>query len=167
MHFHFNIEWLELLERLVSITTEELLTDCRLQDYCERLMFYDPLEYGRKAEELLWRKVYYDVIQLLKHNRKVHWNESACQAGLHFAAFMTFWSDCEDSGLPTFFFFGNFQQMRPSSSLESAFRTHLAAATGYYHHLLFKLQTEFSLRLDGTVDLYHVPEPKTRKLSDP
>jgi len=34
-------------------------------------MLYGPLEYGRKAEELLWRKVYYDVIQLMKHNRKV------------------------------------------------------------------------------------------------
>ena len=43
----------------------------RLQDYCERLMFFDPLEYGRRAEELLWRKVYYDIIQLMKHNRKV------------------------------------------------------------------------------------------------
>ena len=44
---------------------------CRLQDYCERLMFFDPVEYGRRAEELLWRKVYYDIIQLMKHNRKV------------------------------------------------------------------------------------------------
>ena len=34
-------------------------------------MFYDPLEYGRKAEEMLWRKVYYDVIQLMKHNKRV------------------------------------------------------------------------------------------------
>ena len=48
----------------------------RLQDYCERLMFIDPVEYGRRAEELLWRKVYYDIIQLMKHNKKVgalHW----------------------------------------------------------------------------------------------
>ena len=34
-------------------------------------MFYDPVEYGRKAEELLWRKVFYDIIQLIKNNRKV------------------------------------------------------------------------------------------------
>ena len=48
-----------------------MLFVCRLQDYCEWLMFHDPQEYGRKAEELLWRKVYYDVIQLMKHNKKV------------------------------------------------------------------------------------------------
>lgn len=35
-------------------------------------MFYDPRDYGRKAEELLWRKVYYEVIQLMKHNKKVY-----------------------------------------------------------------------------------------------
>ena len=34
-------------------------------------MFTEPVEYGRKAEELLWRKVYYEVIYLMKHNRKV------------------------------------------------------------------------------------------------
>ena len=43
----------------------------RLKEYCERLMFYNPLFYGRKAEEVLWRKVYYDIIQLIKHNRRV------------------------------------------------------------------------------------------------
>ena len=34
-------------------------------------MFYNPLFYGRKAEEVLWRKVFYDIIQLIKHNRRV------------------------------------------------------------------------------------------------
>jgi len=33
-------------------------------------MFLHPVEYGRKAEELLWRKVYYDVIHLVKTARK-------------------------------------------------------------------------------------------------
>lgn len=42
----------------------------RLKDYCERLMFTDPVEYGRKAEELMWRKVYYDVIQSFKQQKK-------------------------------------------------------------------------------------------------
>ncbi|KAI0220253.1 Protein SMG5 [Lamellibrachia satsuma] len=96
----------------------------RLQDYCERLMLYGPLEYGRKAEELLWRKVYYDVIQLMKHNRK---------------------------------------QMKLSNSLESAFRTHLGSAMGYYHHLLVRLQSEFQLSLDGIVDFFHVPEPRSHQ----
>jgi len=43
----------------------------RLQEYCEKLLFYCPLEYGRKAEELIWRKAFYEIIQLMKHNRKV------------------------------------------------------------------------------------------------
>ncbi|XP_067122489.1 nonsense-mediated mRNA decay factor SMG5 [Centruroides vittatus] len=42
----------------------------RLKDYCERLMFTDPAEYGRKAEELMWRKVYYDFIQSFKQQKK-------------------------------------------------------------------------------------------------
>lgn len=42
----------------------------RLKDYCERLMFTDPLEYGKKAEDLLWRKVFYDFFQKCKQNGK-------------------------------------------------------------------------------------------------
>lgn len=34
-------------------------------------MFLHPVDYGRKAEELLWRKVYYEVIQVIKTNKKV------------------------------------------------------------------------------------------------
>ncbi|XP_013389352.1 protein SMG5 [Lingula anatina] len=96
----------------------------RLKDYCERLMFYDPVEYGRKAEELLWRKVYYDIIQLMKQNRRT---------------------------------------TRLSNAIESAFRTHLSSATGYYHHLLFRLQVEFGLKLEGIVDFHYVPEPRSYK----
>lgn len=36
-----------------------------------KLMFLHPVDYGRKAEELLWRKVYYEVIQVIKTNKKV------------------------------------------------------------------------------------------------
>lgn len=43
----------------------------RLQEYCEKLMFSWPLEYGRKVEEVIWRKGFYDVIQLVKRNIKV------------------------------------------------------------------------------------------------
>lgn len=35
-------------------------------------MFLHPVDYGRKAEELLWRKVYYEVIQVIKTNKKVN-----------------------------------------------------------------------------------------------
>ncbi|XP_070542496.1 nonsense-mediated mRNA decay factor SMG5-like [Ptychodera flava] len=42
----------------------------RLKELCEKMMFLNPESYGRKAEELLWRKVFYDVIQIVKQNRK-------------------------------------------------------------------------------------------------
>lgn len=43
----------------------------RLKEHCERLMFFNPIEYGRKAEEVLWRRVFYDVIQIVKHSKDV------------------------------------------------------------------------------------------------
>jgi len=58
------------------------------------------------------------------------------------------------------------QHMVPNSSLENAFRTHLASALGYYHHLLCRLQSEFDLSLAMCVDFYYVPESKTRKYCD-
>ncbi|XP_069679961.1 nonsense-mediated mRNA decay factor SMG5 isoform X2 [Periplaneta americana] len=42
----------------------------RLREYCERLIFSDPIGYGRKGEELLWRKGYYDVVTTAKRLRK-------------------------------------------------------------------------------------------------
>ncbi|XP_062573765.1 nonsense-mediated mRNA decay factor SMG5-like isoform X1 [Saccostrea cucullata] len=94
----------------------------KLKEYCERLMFYNPVDYGRKAEEVLWRKVFYDPIQLVKKNRR---------------------------------------HLRSGSSLEAAFRTHLSAATGYYHHLIFRLQSEFGLKLNRTLDFFLIPESKS------
>lgn len=42
-----------------------------VQQVCIKLMFLHPVDYGRKAEELLWRKMYSDVAMLLlKTNRK-------------------------------------------------------------------------------------------------
>lgn len=60
-----------LCEGCVYKPIQELMHDCRLREYCERLMFYNPLYYGKKAEEVLWRKVFYDIIQLIKKNRRV------------------------------------------------------------------------------------------------
>jgi len=56
---------------------------CRLKEYCERLMFYNPLEYGRKAEEVLWRKVFYQIIQLIKQNRKVNYLRKLREADIN------------------------------------------------------------------------------------
>ncbi|KAJ8926661.1 hypothetical protein NQ314_020964 [Rhamnusium bicolor] len=39
-------------------------------EYCERLIFSDPVLYGRKGEELLWRKGYYDVVSTAKKIKK-------------------------------------------------------------------------------------------------
>lgn len=38
----------------------------KLRDNCEKLMFLDPLNYGKKALELLWRKVYYETVSAAK-----------------------------------------------------------------------------------------------------
>ncbi|XP_052793793.1 nonsense-mediated mRNA decay factor SMG5-like [Mya arenaria] len=91
----------------------------KLREYCERLMFYNPLYYGRKAEEVLWRKVFYDIIQLIKRNRR---------------------------------------HVRVGSSLETAYRTHLSAACGYYYHLLFRLQKDFNLKLNMKIDFPLLPD---------
>ncbi|KAJ7416546.1 Protein SMG5 [Willisornis vidua] len=50
----------------------------KLRELCVKLMFLHPVDYGRKAEELLWRKVYYEVIQLIKTNKKVRSGTSVC-----------------------------------------------------------------------------------------
>lgn len=55
-----------------SLLNENIFILHRLKEYCERLMFYNPVDYGRKAEEVLWRKVFYDPIQLVKKNRRVY-----------------------------------------------------------------------------------------------
>uniref|UniRef100_A0A674CN33 Nonsense-mediated mRNA decay factor n=1 Tax=Salmo trutta TaxID=8032 RepID=A0A674CN33_SALTR len=45
----------------------------KLRELCVKLMFLHPVDYGRKAEELLWRKVYYEVIQVVKtHKKHIH-----------------------------------------------------------------------------------------------
>ncbi|XP_036064504.1 protein SMG5-like [Onychomys torridus] len=64
-----------------------------VQQACIRLMFLHPVVYGRKAEELLWRKIYSDVVMLLmKTNKKQmdtfqHWGgplQAHLKAGLRF-----------------------------------------------------------------------------------
>lgn len=43
----------------------------KLKDYCERLIFKDPVGHARKIEELLWRKAFYDAVSAAKKLRKV------------------------------------------------------------------------------------------------
>uniref|UniRef100_A0A1A7X5T7 Nonsense-mediated mRNA decay factor n=1 Tax=Iconisemion striatum TaxID=60296 RepID=A0A1A7X5T7_9TELE len=51
----------------------------KLREFCVKLMFLHPVDYGRKAEELLWRKVYYEVIQVIKTNKKHVHSRSALE----------------------------------------------------------------------------------------
>ncbi|MED6288569.1 Protein smg5 [Ameca splendens] len=53
----------------------------KLRELCVKLMFLHPVDYGRKAEELLWRKVYYEVIQVIKTNKKVRWQKQPYSCG--------------------------------------------------------------------------------------
>ncbi|XP_057339106.1 nonsense-mediated mRNA decay factor SMG5 [Microplitis mediator] len=48
----------------------------KLKDYCERLIFNDPIGHARKIEELLWRRAFYDVVSTAKKLRKGNvWNQ--------------------------------------------------------------------------------------------
>lgn len=101
------------LEEVCGLKVINLRT--RLRDICERLMFLDPLGNGKKAEDLLWRKVYYEVVLLAKNFRKSSsgWRES--------------------------------DQYRIAN--------HISMGIGAYHHLLFRLHTEFQLdKVEGCAD---------------
>ncbi|XP_017777944.1 PREDICTED: protein SMG5 [Nicrophorus vespilloides] len=86
----------------------------KLQEYCERLIFKEPLTFGLKAEEHLWRKCYYDVISTSKILRNKDYT------------------------------------IEEKSSLIA----HINAGIGHYHHFISKLQTEYNVPLEGSVDFY-------------
>jgi protein SMG5 len=44
----------------------------RLKDECELILYSAPLEFGRKAEEILWRRCYHDLMQYYKRHKKVY-----------------------------------------------------------------------------------------------
>lgn len=84
----------------------------RLREICERLMFLDPIGHGKKAEDLLWRKVHYEAISCAKNFRKnSSWKKSD-----------PYWVS-----------------------------NHIKLGIGTYHHLLFRLQSEFLLN-EGYAD---------------
>lgn len=51
----------------INVDTQRI----KLKNYCERMMLADPLCYGRKAEDIMWRKTYHDVYSTAKILRKV------------------------------------------------------------------------------------------------
>ncbi|XP_071845720.1 nonsense-mediated mRNA decay factor SMG5-like isoform X1 [Apostichopus japonicus] len=90
----------------------------KLKEYSEKLIFLNPVDFGRKAEELLWWKVFYSVISAVKKSKK---------------------------------------HLRSGSNFECAYRTHLMAAQGFYHHLLLRIQKEFNLHLSCAIDFVYSP----------
>ncbi|XP_066600261.1 nonsense-mediated mRNA decay factor SMG5 [Prorops nasuta] len=70
------------VEKSHALTISDLFTPSsealrrKLKDYCERLIFKDPIGNVRKTEELLWRRGFYDVVHAAKKLRKVNtWND--------------------------------------------------------------------------------------------
>lgn len=59
------VEWKDLFH------PDSVLLRQRLRGQCENLILKHSKEYGRRAEERLWRKVFYDVIQKLRNHRKI------------------------------------------------------------------------------------------------
>ncbi|OWR54487.1 SMG5 like protein [Danaus plexippus plexippus] len=60
-------------------TTKIELERQKLRDNCEKLFFLDPINYGKKSLELLWRKVYYDTVSVAKKLRE---NDNGCDSYL-------------------------------------------------------------------------------------
>lgn len=59
----------------------------KFQEYCERLIFCDPILFGHKAEELLWRKTYYDTVSTAKKIKKHEYTEEdRCKLETHINA---------------------------------------------------------------------------------
>lgn len=102
---------------------EVTLLRTRVKEYCERLLFAAPLEYGRQAEELTWRKVYYEAVQQFKTpKRGVQGN-------------------------------GEGERVKDEEEAVLSLRAHLMSGLGHYHHLLIRLQAEYRLDLESSVDV--------------
>lgn len=50
----------------------------KLRDNCEKLLFLDPINHGKKSLELLWRKVYYDTVSVAKKLRESDHDNDNC-----------------------------------------------------------------------------------------
>lgn len=59
------VEWQDLFHPDAVVLRQ------RLRSLCESLILQHSKDYGRRAEERLWRKVFYDVIQKLRNHRKI------------------------------------------------------------------------------------------------
>lgn len=130
----------------------------RLRELCVKLMFLHPVDYGRKAEELLWRKVYYEVIQVIKTNKKVSVSQVISQNLSEFPVLLLLvcFQKCN--------FSCPLQHIHSRSTLECAYRTHLIAGVGFYQHLLLYIQSHYQLELQDCIDWTHVTDPLIGRL---
>jgi len=96
---------------------DAILARFKIQQYCERILAHleaDSIDYSRRAEDILWRKCFYEVILLARKNLKY---------------------------------------VKPESELEDRLRLHLAAANGFYHSLLLKMQNMANVHLENQLAL--------------
>jgi hypothetical protein len=109
----------------------------RLQRYCETLIFKEPIECGKKAEEILWRRVFYEIINIVKANKKV------CKIFDKFSLL-----------LPYYLNIIILKNLKSNTQIETMYRLHLTSAYGFYNHLMLKFQSEFNtfIQLDGFLD---------------
>uniref|UniRef100_A0A914UR56 Telomerase activating protein Est1-like N-terminal domain-containing protein n=1 Tax=Plectus sambesii TaxID=2011161 RepID=A0A914UR56_9BILA len=63
----------------VSQPETSLIRD-RLRESCEKLLFTSPLEYGKKAEDQIWKKCFYEPIQILRANKERLSEKQKCWA---------------------------------------------------------------------------------------
>ena len=138
-------------------------------------MFTYPNEYGKKAEELLWRKVYYDVIHAVKNGRKVGDRKSiiipfvCCfdvlifSLSLNLSLFviskrgsnyrlspMVFWLRYFVSTSFSLQFQSNAPGALQQRHLVPHYQQFLYSAVGYYQYLLLKMQSKVR---PGLVDM--------------
>jgi len=104
----------------------------KIRDSCEKLLLLHPSDLSKKAEEVMWRNVFYDVIQAVKGKRKLQSDGSVSN------------------------------QHR---DLVAHYKQFLDSATGYYQHLLLKIQEICPGLVDVDYPLMAGPFYNTSRLS--
>ncbi|XP_022705992.1 uncharacterized protein LOC111270182 isoform X2 [Varroa jacobsoni] len=55
--------------RRAESSQDDILLRQRVKEYAEKLMFSSPLEFGRQAEDILWKKAFYEPVARFKSKR--------------------------------------------------------------------------------------------------
>ncbi|XP_051830457.1 nonsense-mediated mRNA decay factor SMG5-like [Antechinus flavipes] len=81
----------------------------RIEQLCIKIMFLNPVQYGEKAEELLWINVYYNIILLMFKNRIHHVNVSDVDLKTHLEKGIMFYQNL-------LFFLQEHYELQPESN---------------------------------------------------